>query len=201
MRGKVALACPAWSFLTCHHHEAQAGPWPLCCAALASVPRLVWPPRRCPCRRHRPGGGGDSVVMAQAHPLSPQHTFCRRCALKSGKALLDLGPTTSLPSLAGGGGVSLQGGPGPRPAPVGPWYMLASPKSSPQQQPWVHVGQAPHMGRQSSETHSSGAPGTVSGKSCPPHCPKPWGWLPLPCPRLLSQPRGSVPSCSPSGHA
>lgn len=45
------------------------------------------------------GAGGNSVAMPQAHPLSPQHTFCRRCALKSGKALPDPGPATSLPSL------------------------------------------------------------------------------------------------------
>lgn len=43
-------------------------------------------------------GWGVTVAMPQASLLSPQHTFCRRCALKSGRALPDPGLDTLFPS-------------------------------------------------------------------------------------------------------
>lgn len=41
---------------------------------------------------------GPATAMPQLYPLSPQHTFCRRCALKSGRALSGPGPATLFPS-------------------------------------------------------------------------------------------------------
>lgn len=74
---------------------------PQCCGTLASASGLAWPPSRCPLQGTRAGGVGNSVAMPQAHPFSPQHTFCRRCALKSGKGLPAPGPATSLHSWQG----------------------------------------------------------------------------------------------------
>lgn len=151
--------------MRCHEARQAAGH---CAAELWSQLRAqqVWLPCRCPCRG--PGGwGGSSVAVLQAHPSSPQHTFCRRCALKSGKALADPGPATSLPRV-GVGGVP-PGGPIPRPALIVPLLhggssLILPPVALPQAAaaPGARWPASEPDG-QSSETHSSRAPGSLTG--------------------------------------
>lgn len=78
--------------LACALHEPQ------------TVGRPVWLPSTCPLQWAR---GGPHCGRDPTCPLSPQHTFCRRCALKSGRTL----SAQARPPGSPAAGRSLWGGP------------------------------------------------------------------------------------------